>query len=218
MGSYKCVTWLIPKSTQIVTRHTCRRRYGKSTKSRKTNFSVQIETKPQSQFEFIPRDTEELISCDLVDFGDVAFSVETVTANAVWDVINVSFHKCKWIMARMNESRPIYEWVTAHRDRRQACGMGYLWTSESCHTHQWVMSHTFEWVMSYIWLIMSHTSKSHVSRMNESRLTYQWVMSHVWVRHVAHINESHPPLQCVTSACKWVTAHRDKHAVWGVYE
>jgi len=35
--------------------------------------------KPTSQFEFVPRDTEESEFFDLVDFGDVAFSAETAT-------------------------------------------------------------------------------------------------------------------------------------------
>ena len=35
--------------------------------------------KPKSQFEFVPRDTEEPEFLDMVDFGDVAFSGETVT-------------------------------------------------------------------------------------------------------------------------------------------
>ena len=43
-----------------------------------SNSSVQIWIKPKSQFEFIPRDTKESKFLDLVDFGDAAFSVETV--------------------------------------------------------------------------------------------------------------------------------------------
>jgi len=46
-----------------------------SIKSRNSNFSVQIQIKPRSEFEFALRDTEKP---DLVDFGDVVFSVETV--------------------------------------------------------------------------------------------------------------------------------------------
>jgi len=47
----------------------------KSFKSRNSNFSVQIQIKPMSEFEFALQDTEKP---DLVDFGDVVFSVETV--------------------------------------------------------------------------------------------------------------------------------------------
>jgi len=50
----------------------------KSTMSRNSNFSVQIQIRPKSQFEFVPQDTEESEFLDLVDFGDVAISVETV--------------------------------------------------------------------------------------------------------------------------------------------
>jgi len=47
----------------------------KSTKSKNSNLQVQI--KPESQFEFVLRDTEESEILDLVDSGGVAFSVET---------------------------------------------------------------------------------------------------------------------------------------------
>jgi len=51
----------------------------KSTKSRKSNFSVQIQTK--AQFEFVPQDTGKCEFLDLVDFRDMSCSVETVTVN-----------------------------------------------------------------------------------------------------------------------------------------
>jgi len=41
----------------------------KSTKSRDSNASVQIQIKPQSRFEFVPRNSEESEFLDLVDFG-----------------------------------------------------------------------------------------------------------------------------------------------------
>jgi len=47
----------------------------KSTKSRNSNFTVLIQIKPKSQFEFVPQDTKDSEYLDLVD---VAFSVETV--------------------------------------------------------------------------------------------------------------------------------------------
>ena len=40
--------------------------------SQNSNSSVHIQTKPKSQFEFIPRDTEKSEFLGLVDFGDVA--------------------------------------------------------------------------------------------------------------------------------------------------
>ena len=93
--------------------------------------------------------------------------------------------------------------------------MGHV--SESCHTHQWVMSHvwvshvgvscqTYEWVMSHVWVshvgepchtyewVMSHVWVSHVG---ESCHTYEWVMSHVWVSHVGE--------SC--HICEWVITH-----------
>ena len=48
------------------------------TRSRNSNFSVQIQIKPTSQFEFVPRDTEESESLGLVNFGGDVFSVESV--------------------------------------------------------------------------------------------------------------------------------------------
>ena len=50
----------------------------KSTETRTSNSSVQIQIKPKSQFEFVPRDTEKSEILDLADFGGVAISVETV--------------------------------------------------------------------------------------------------------------------------------------------
>jgi len=48
----------------------------KSTKSRNSNPSVQIQIKPKTQFEFAPRDTKTSEFVDLVDFGGVAILVE----------------------------------------------------------------------------------------------------------------------------------------------
>ena len=50
----------------------------KSTKSRSSNLSVQIQIKPKSQGDFVPRDTKKAEFLDLVDFEGVAISVETV--------------------------------------------------------------------------------------------------------------------------------------------
>jgi len=50
----------------------------KSTTSRYSNFTVQIQIEPESQFEFVPRDNEESEFFDLVDFWDVAIAVDTI--------------------------------------------------------------------------------------------------------------------------------------------
>ena len=55
----------------------------KSTTSRNSNYSVQIQTKLESQFEFGPRDTEESEFLDVVDFEGVAISVESVIAHCL---------------------------------------------------------------------------------------------------------------------------------------
>jgi len=51
----------------------------KPTKSRTSNSSTKIQIKPQSQFEFVPRDTEKSEFLDLRDFGSVGISVETAS-------------------------------------------------------------------------------------------------------------------------------------------
>jgi len=50
----------------------------KSTKSRNSDSSVQIQIQPKFHFQVVPRDDEESEFLDLVDFGEVAFSEETV--------------------------------------------------------------------------------------------------------------------------------------------
>jgi len=55
--------------------------HSKYTKSRNSNFLVQYQTKPKSQFEFVPQNTDESEFLDLVDFGGIVFSVETVICN-----------------------------------------------------------------------------------------------------------------------------------------
>jgi len=50
----------------------------KSTKSRNSNPPVQIQMKPKSRFEFVPQDTKRSEDLDMVDFGCVIISVESV--------------------------------------------------------------------------------------------------------------------------------------------
>ena len=50
----------------------------KSINSRNSNCPVQIRMKSKSQFEYVQQVTEKSEFLNLVDFGDVAFSVETV--------------------------------------------------------------------------------------------------------------------------------------------
>jgi len=80
--------------------------------------------------------------------------------------------------------------------------------SESCHTHEWVMSHTWMSQDSRInesrhtphflspcarklsgW-VMPHTWMSHVMQKTESHHAHVWVMSRTWMSHVTCINES----------------------------
>jgi len=57
------------------------------------NFSIHIQIKLKSQFEFVLRDTEESEFMDLVDFGDVAFSVEIV----IYSVIYMTLSTVGWL-------------------------------------------------------------------------------------------------------------------------
>jgi len=68
----------------------------------------------------------------------------------------------------------------------------------SSHTHRWVVAHTsMGQTRANAWLatwfkglrVMSHTSMSHVTHINESRRTYQWFISHSSMSHVTHISK-----------------------------
>ena len=59
----------------------------KSTRFKNSNSSVQIQIKPKSRFGFLPRDTEDSEFLDLMDFGDVVFSVETAIFNVEYLII-----------------------------------------------------------------------------------------------------------------------------------
>jgi len=52
----------------------------KSTKLRHSNWFIQIQIAPESQFDFVPRDSEKSEILDLVDVGGIAFSVQTAIA------------------------------------------------------------------------------------------------------------------------------------------
>ena len=62
-------------STTISTGNTA---FPKSTRSRNSNSSVHIQIIPKSQHEFVPRDTDQSEVLELVEFGGVAISGETV--------------------------------------------------------------------------------------------------------------------------------------------
>jgi len=44
----------------------------------KLKLLIQIQIKPKSRFEFVPQNPEKLVFLDVVGFGGLAFSVETV--------------------------------------------------------------------------------------------------------------------------------------------
>jgi len=78
--------------------------FPKSTTLRNPNFSVQIQIISKSQFEFAPLYPEESQWLDLVDFGGVAISMETVTYKVAVELVyensyqfeEVLFHSLTW--------------------------------------------------------------------------------------------------------------------------
>ena len=77
-----CVVCLILFLSCVMTDFTESATLPKYTKSRNSDSSVQIQTEPTCQFEFVRRYTEKSGFLDLIDVGDVAFSVETVIESA----------------------------------------------------------------------------------------------------------------------------------------
>jgi len=51
----------------------------KSTESRNSKSLLQIQIKNKSQSEFVPRNTEEFEFVDMVDFGNVAFTMKKLS-------------------------------------------------------------------------------------------------------------------------------------------
>jgi len=69
---------LVPQQYLDITVSTENATSPKSTISKNSNLSVQIQIKPKSHLEFVLRDTKESEFLDLVDFGEVAKLVESV--------------------------------------------------------------------------------------------------------------------------------------------
>jgi len=185
-----------------------------TTKSRNFKCMVRIQIKPKSQFEFVLRDTEESEFLDLVDFGDVALSVESVIWMGHVSRINQSRHQHECVIrrnghvARMNESRLIY-----------GCIMSLVWIGHVTQT-SWAaardVSRHKEWARRH----------RHVHRQG---VTCEWVMWHVReILHASyHTNEqtvmSHsyrdwfyrmiPDFRMISDVygngvtCEWVTSH-----------
>jgi len=79
---------------------------------------VQIRTRPESQFEFVPRDTEESEFFDLVDFEDVAFSVESVIDQSESFPWHSKIRKSDLTIQRYSgRSIPYFNFATISRSR-----------------------------------------------------------------------------------------------------
>jgi len=95
-------------------------------KSENSNSSVQPQNKPRSHFEFVPRDTEDSRILDLLDFGCVAFSVETVIEEGLF--VSWLYNPCYtpracWIIASRWEILILchtYYGVTSHNNTLSA--------------------------------------------------------------------------------------------------
>jgi len=141
----------------------------RGTKYRYCGWHAAAAARPtKSQFEFVPRDTEKSEFVDLVDFGDVAFSVESIIFET----------QSRWV------SR--FEWLILTNDAQR---LNTATLSGLVPTYL-----IFEWVMSHI--LMSHAA--HVNKSCRSRSTtesgnIEWLTTatcHRWMSHVAPINES----------------------------
>jgi len=158
----------------------------KSTKSRNSNFSVHIQIKPKSEFEFVPRDTEESEFLNMVDSSDVAFSVETVMS------------RCSFMshVTHLHELCHTSSGVMSHMcgSNGKHIGMSHVThMHESCHTHAWVTSHI---CMSHV-THMNEPWQRHIWHhimmlLYESCHKYEWVTSHICMSHVTHVNVNEP--------------------------
>jgi len=71
----------------------------KSTESRNSKSVVQIQITTKSQSEFVPRDTEEFGFVDMVDCGNVAFTVENVIVGLSSHLSEISLPFCVCVCA-----------------------------------------------------------------------------------------------------------------------
>jgi len=88
---------------------------------------------------------------------------------------NESWHTYRWIISHTHIT-PIFRPESSDRTQSYLCHDSFdVWEVMHKSHYQWVMSHTW---MSHNTHIphSNHTSKSHVSRVNESCHTYEWVM------------------------------------------
>ena len=92
--------------------------------------------------------------------------------------------------------------------------------NQSCLIYEWVMSHVNE--SRHVWI--SHVTYERVmSRMKESRLSYESIMSLIWMSHVkcewvmSQLNESCHIWSVMSSChiCEWVMSHMNKSChIW----
>jgi len=97
-STLKWITWQSRHALHLeMTDSTANATHPQSTQSWDPNSPVQIEIKPKFQFQFVPRDTEESEFLNLVDFGDVAFLVETVMRADFWEISTTYFNFAVWV-------------------------------------------------------------------------------------------------------------------------
>ena len=168
----------------------------KSTKSRKLNYSVQIQIKVKSQLEFVPRDSERCEVLDLVGFEGVAISVEPVIYAHIYIYIYIYVceisHTCiyVWIVSHIY----ICMWHTYIYIYVCSGPVGlFSWMIHVTHICMWDISHICDIWDIYISLIAHiYTCESNISHVYMCwiymrYLTYMIVSLFSWMIHVTHI-------------------------------
>jgi len=106
---------------------------------------------------------------------------------------------------RSSENVMLYAWIShvTHMNRwyrthqyGACCTMSHTWIRHVPYT--WVMWH--EWVVSHMWM-------SHVTRMNESWLVYEWVMSHMNWSYSCPTHEWVMSHTCPIHISEWFMSH-----------
>jgi len=160
------VTVIIEKTTSQI-----------SIKSRNLGSSVSRGINSNRDFNLIWICTEEFEVVDLVDFGGVAFSVESVI----------------WVFCIGISQIPVLRPAECDTTHSLVTLLIYTWHDSSiCDmTHPYVtwLIHVWQWVMWHLHMWMSHVTHEWVmSNMNESCHTWMSHITHEWA--MSHQNES----------------------------
>jgi len=161
----------------------------KSTRSRNSIpliwICLQIQIKSKSQFEFVPRDTEESEVLDLVDFGGVAFSVESVIYSLVFMCTCHTFISvtCTHEHACIHDS---FHWTFTSVSQMW---MSQMWSTFTSVSYMWMFS-------GNVWMLITSVidachrcdmSRSNVDHVTDVNVGNVWMsitsvdMSQTWM-------------------------------------